>query len=175
MTRKVASNTRSIIVFRRVFLLLFLRDPWAGNRHRRIPAVPHIKLKFIEHAQQNARLLVRDYYWPHPYVSVCDVAQTPNFRLSKTNNKTKNLGNVKFYRGRSPLLMIGSWQGWLFEIWIKKKWRTYIACTFLRGYHYGGLYETLYTPRYLFIWVKTLMMCTTIFPSAPRLTFSKRL
>ena len=110
--------SRSIAVFRRVFLLLFLRDPWAGNRHRRIPAVPHIKLKFIEHAQQNARLLVRDYSWPHPYVSVCDVAQTPNFRLSKTNNKTKNLGNVKFYRGRSPLLMIGPWQGWLFEIWI---------------------------------------------------------
>ena len=110
--------SRSIAVFRRVFLLLFLHDPWAGNRHRRIPAVPHIKLKFIEHAQQNARLLVRDYSWPHPYVSVCDVAQTPNFRLSKTNNKTKNLGNVKFYRGRSPLLMIGPWQGWLFEIWI---------------------------------------------------------
>ena len=69
--------SRSIAVFRRVFLLLFLRDPWAGNRHRRIPAVPHIKLKFIEHAQQNAPLLVRDYSWTHPYVSVCDGRSNP--------------------------------------------------------------------------------------------------
>ena len=55
--KKVVSNTRSIIVFRRIFLLLFFRDAWAENRRRRIPAVSGIKLKFTEHAQQNTPLL----------------------------------------------------------------------------------------------------------------------
>ena len=45
--KKVVSNTRSII----------FRDAWAENRRRRIPAVSGIKLKFTEHAQQNAPLL----------------------------------------------------------------------------------------------------------------------
>lgn len=57
MTRKVVSNTRSIVFFRRTFLLLFFRDSFAGNRRRRIPAVSRFKLKFTEHAQQNAPLL----------------------------------------------------------------------------------------------------------------------
>ena len=52
MTRKVVSNTRSIVVFRRIFLLLFFRD----YRRRCMPAVSRIKLKFTGHAQQNAPL-----------------------------------------------------------------------------------------------------------------------
>ena len=58
MTRKVVSNSRSIVVFRRIFLLLFFRDSWAENRRRRIPAVSCIKPKFTERAQQNAPLLL---------------------------------------------------------------------------------------------------------------------
>ena len=41
-----------------ILLLLFLRDSRAGNRRGRIAAVSRIKLKFTEHAQQNAPLLV---------------------------------------------------------------------------------------------------------------------
>ena len=54
MTRKVVSNTRSIVVFRSIFLLLFLRD----YQHRHMPAVSRIELKFTGHAQQDALLLV---------------------------------------------------------------------------------------------------------------------
>ena len=62
MTRKVVSNTRPIAVFRRIFLLLFFRDSRAGNRCKRTPAVSRIKLKFTEHVQQNAPLLVCVYF-----------------------------------------------------------------------------------------------------------------
>ena len=54
MTGKVVSNTRSIVVFRSIFLLLFFRD----YQHRRMPAVSRIELKFTGHAQQDALLLV---------------------------------------------------------------------------------------------------------------------
>ena len=47
-----------IVVFRLNFLRLFFRDSFAENRRRHIPAVSRIKLKFTEHAQQNAPLLV---------------------------------------------------------------------------------------------------------------------
>ena len=52
-TRQVVSNTRSIIVFRRFFLLLFFGDYLAWNRHRRIPAVSCVKQKFTKYAQTN--------------------------------------------------------------------------------------------------------------------------
>ena len=42
MSIKVVSNTRSIVVFRLTFLLLFFRDSWAGNRRRCIPAVSRL-------------------------------------------------------------------------------------------------------------------------------------
>ena len=44
MTIKFVSNTRSIVVFRLTFLLLFFRDSWAWNRRKRIPAVSRFKL-----------------------------------------------------------------------------------------------------------------------------------
>ena len=50
MTRKVVSNTRSIDVFRRIFLPLFFRD----YQQRRMPAVSRIRLKFTGYAQQIA-------------------------------------------------------------------------------------------------------------------------
>ena len=63
MTRKAVSNTRSIAVFRRIFLLLFFCDSWAENRRKRILAVSRIKLKFTEHRRQNALCcLCQDLY-----------------------------------------------------------------------------------------------------------------
>ena len=52
MKRKVVSNTPSIVVFRRIFLLFF-RD----YRRRLMSAVSRIKLKYTGNAQQNAPLL----------------------------------------------------------------------------------------------------------------------
>ena len=52
MKRKVLSNTPSIVVFRRIFLLFF-RD----YRRRLMSAVSRIKLKYTGNAQQNAPLL----------------------------------------------------------------------------------------------------------------------
>ena len=46
MTRKVLSNTRSIVILRRIFLLLFQSS--AGNRRKHVPAVTRIKQKFIK-------------------------------------------------------------------------------------------------------------------------------
>ena len=63
MTIKVVSNTRSIVVFRLTFLLLFFRDSWAGNRRRRIPAVSRFKLKSTKHRQQNAPCYVRLFFF----------------------------------------------------------------------------------------------------------------
>ena len=57
MTRKVVLNTRSIAVFRHIFLLLFFRDSREENSRQRIPVVYRIKLKFREHVHQNAPLL----------------------------------------------------------------------------------------------------------------------
>ena len=48
MTRKVVSNTRPTVVFRRTF---FCNNHFVTNRRRRIPAVSHIKQKFIKYAQ----------------------------------------------------------------------------------------------------------------------------
>ena len=52
MIGKVVSNTRSIVVFRHISLLLFFRDSYAKNRRRCIPAVFLIRLKVTEHTQQ---------------------------------------------------------------------------------------------------------------------------
>ena len=52
MTRKVVLSTRSILVFRRIFLLHSF-SPLAGNPHSRIEAVTRLKQKFTEHAQTN--------------------------------------------------------------------------------------------------------------------------
>ena len=46
MTRKVLSNTPSIVILRRIFLLIF--QSLAGNRRKHIPAVTRIKQKFIK-------------------------------------------------------------------------------------------------------------------------------
>ena len=46
MTKMVLSNTRSIVVFRRIFLILF--QYIAGNRRRRIPAVTRVKQKMCK-------------------------------------------------------------------------------------------------------------------------------
>ena len=51
--------------FRRILLLLFFRDSRAANRRRRIPAVSRIKLKFTEHAQKNAPLLICRCFLAH--------------------------------------------------------------------------------------------------------------
>ena len=63
--------------FQRIFLLLFFSDSWAENRHRRISAVSHIKLKFTKHAQQNTPLLVN-----LDFLGVC-------FRLNSKKKKKK--------------------------------------------------------------------------------------
>ena len=60
---KVVSNTRSIVVFRLTFLLLFFRGSFAGNRRRRIPAVSRFKLKSTKHRQQNAPCYVRLFFF----------------------------------------------------------------------------------------------------------------
>lgn len=76
--------------------------------------------------------------WYHPYLTAFDGRlNLPTSTFLKTNDKTKKLGNVKFYGGRSPYLWWAPDRGdcWKFEF----KKMTETTCTFLRGYHYGGL------------------------------------
>ena len=73
--------------FRRILLLLFFRDSRAANRRRRIPAVSRIKLKFTEHAQQNAPLLIcrcflahTNGYSSYTHNRTCALPSAPPFR-----------------------------------------------------------------------------------------------